>query len=402
MNKNYDIQAIRNDFPILKESVYLDNGATTQKPLQVIDRLSHYYKKENSNVHRGVYKLSQLATEAYEGARSILSQFINSSNEELIFTRGTTESINLTAFSFVEPHVGKGDEILISHMEHHSNIVPWQLLCERTGAVLKVIPVNDSGDIELDKFSEMLTSKTRFLSITHISNVLGTINPIKKMIDEAHKKGIPVLIDGAQAIARTRVDVKALNADFYAFSGHKMYAPTGIGVLYGKKELLNTMRPYQGGGDMIRRVTFEKTTYNDLPHKFEAGTPNIAAAAGLASAAGYLRSLGLANIEAYEHELLQYAEEKLKAIDDLHIIGDPEHRAAVLSFTLGDAHPHDIAHELSMDNIAVRAGHHCAQPLMNRFKVPATTRASLGLYNTKEEIDILAEKLPAIREKFKL
>ncbi|MDA3809398.1 MAG: cysteine desulfurase [Spirochaetaceae bacterium] len=402
MNRDYDVQLIRKDFPILKKTVYLDNGATTQKPNQVIERLSHFYKHENANVHRGVYKLSQLATEAYEGARTTVSRFINSSYEELIFTRGTTESINLVAFSFVEPLLKEGDEILISHMEHHSNIVPWQLVCERTGAVLKVIPVSDSGEIDKNTFKELLTGKTKILSLTHISNVLGTINPVKEMIETAQKKGVPVLIDGAQAIARTKIDVKELNADFYAFSGHKMYGPTGIGVLYGKRKLLEKMRPYQSGGDMIRRVTLEKTTYNDLPHRFEAGTPNIAGAVGLAAAIDYLNEIGMNNIERYEHELIQYAEKKLNAIKDLHIIGNPGNRAAVLSFTMGDAHPHDIAHELSIQNIAVRAGHHCAQPLMKRFNVPATTRASFGLYNTKEEIDLLAEKLPAIRERFKL
>lgn len=399
---NYDVETIRKDFPILDQSVYLDNGATTQKPQQVINRLKHYYNRENANVHRGVYKLSQLATEAYEGARKTIGQFINASSDQIIFTRGTTESINLTAFSFVEPLLSPGDEILISHMEHHSNIVPWQMVCERTGAILKVIPVSDSGDIEMESFLELLTDKTRFLSLTHISNVLGTINPIKKMIIKAHDSGIPVLIDGAQAVARTKVDVKDLNADFYAFSGHKMYGPTGIGILYGKRDLLEAMRPYQGGGDMIRRVTFEKTTYNDIPYKFEAGTPNIAGAAGLSAAVEYLNSIGLDKVEAHEQELLSYAEDKLREIEDLNIIGSPESRAAVLSFTLGDAHPHDIAHELSINNIAVRAGHHCAQPLMNRFKVPATTRVSLGLYNTKKEIDLLVEKLPEIREKFKL
>ncbi len=392
----------REDFPLAEQTNYLDNGATTQKPIQVIERLNRFYLNENANVHRGVYKLSQLATEAYENSRTAMAHFIHCDTDEIIYTRGTTESINLAAFSFVEPLVKKGDEILISHMEHHSNIVPWQLVCERTGAVLKVIPVNDSGDLELVQLDELLTEKTRFLSLTHISNVLGTINPIKEIIAKAHKKGIPVLIDGAQAIARTSVNVRELDADFYAFSGHKMYGPTGIGVLYGKRTLLETMRPYQSGGDMIRRVTLEKTTWNDLPYKFEAGTPNIAGAVGLAEAVKYLEKAGMDNIEEYEQELLNYAEEKLKAIEGLKIIGDPQKRAAVLSFTLGDAHPHDIAHELSIKKIAVRAGHHCAQPLMNRFKVPATTRVSLGLYNTKEEIDLLVEALPEIREKFKL
>jgi len=392
----------REDFPLIEQNVYLDNGATTQKPIQVIERLNRYYLNENANVHRGVYKLSQLATLAYEEARTTIAGFINAGEKEVIFTRGTTESINLTASSFVEPHVKEGDEILITHMEHHSNIVPWQLVCEKTGAVLKVIPVTDSGDLELDKLNDLFSEKTRFLSLTHISNVLGTVNPVKEIIKKAHDKGIAVLIDGAQAIARTSVDVKDLNADFYAFSGHKMYGPTGIGVLYGKTEFLNRMRPYQSGGDMIRRVTLEKTTWNDLPYKFEAGTPNIAGAVGLAEAVRYLNSIEMNKIEDYENSLLQYGEDKLKDIEGLKLIGTPEKRAAVLSFTLGDAHPHDIAHELSMKNIAVRAGHHCAQPLMNRFKVPATIRASFGLYNTEEEIDQLVEALPQIREKFKL
>jgi len=392
----------REDFPLIEQNVYLDNGATTQKPIQVIERLNRYYLNENANVHRGVYKLSQLATLAYEEARTTIAGFINAGEKEVIFTRGTTESINLTASSFVEPHVKEGDEILITHMEHHSNIVPWQLVCEKTGAVLKVIPVTDSGDLELDKLNDLFSEKTRFLSLTHISNVLGTVNPVKEIIKKAHDKGIAVLIDGAQAIARTSVDVKDLNADFYAFSGHKMYGPTGIGVLYGKTEFLNRMRPYQSGGDMIRRVTLEKTTWNDLPYKFEAGTPNIAGAVGLAEAVRYLNSIEMNKIEDYENSLLQYGEDKLKDIEGLKLIGTPEKRAAVLSFTLGDAHPHDIAHELSMKNIAVRAGHHCAQPLMNRFKVPATIRVSFGLYNTEEEIDQLVEALPQIREKFKL
>jgi len=392
----------REDFPLIEQNVYLDNGATTQKPIQVIERLNRYYLNENANVHRGVYKLSQLATLAYEEARTTIAGFINAGEKEVIFTRGTTESINLTASSFVEPHVKEGDEILITHMEHHSNIVPWQLVCEKTGAVLKVIPVTDSGDLELDKLNDLFSEKTRFLSLTHISNVLGTVNPVKEIIKKAHDKGIAVLIDGAQAIARTSVDVKDLNADFYAFSGHKMYGPTGIGVLYGKTEFLNRMRPYQSGGDMIRRVTLEKTTWNDLPYKFEAGTPNIAGAVGLAEAVRYLNSIEMNKIEDYENSLLQYGEDKLRDIEGLKLIGTPEKRAAVLSFTLGDAHPHDIAHELSMKNIAVRAGHHCAQPLMNRFKVPATIRASFGLYNTEEEIDQLVEALPQIREKFKL
>ena len=397
MNENYNVEVIRKDFPILKKSVYLDNGATTQKPEQVIQRLNHYYRNENANVHRGVYKLSQLATEAYEGARSTISRFINCSEKELIFTRGTTESINLTAFSLVEPLVKEGDEILISHMEHHSNIVPWQLVCKRTGALLTVIPVSDSGEIEMDIFETLLRDKTKFLSLTHISNVLGTINPIKEMIESAHQKGIPVLIDGAQAIARTKVDVRELDADFYAFSGHKMYGPTGIGVLYGKKDFLEKMRPYQSGGDMIRRVTFDKTTWNDLPHKFEAGTPNIAGAVGLGAALDYINRIGFDGAAQYEREIFWYAVNKLSVIPGLRLIGTAQNRVSVLSFILDGIQTADVGKELDKEGIAVRSGHHCAQPTMRRFGLEGTVRPSLAFYNTKEEIDRLVEAIYKIK-----
>jgi len=392
----------REDFPLLSEGVYLDSGATTQKPLSVIERIDRYYRHENANVHRGVYELSARATAAYEEARETVARFINANRDEVIFTRGTTESINLAAFSFAEPLLKPGDEILISHMEHHANIVPWQLLCERTGAHLKVIPIDRKGNLDRLALRLMMTEKTKLLSLTHISNVLGTVNPVKEIIAEAHKQGIPVLIDGAQAIGRMPVDVRDLDADFYAFSGHKMYGPTGIGILYGKKKQLERMRPYQSGGDMILRVTFEKTTWNEIPHKFEAGTPHIAGAIGLAEAVRYLRGIGMEKVEAHEAKLMSYALEKLGQIGGLEIIGSPEKRSGALAFTLGDAHPHDIAHELAMKNIAVRAGHHCAQPLMNFYKVPAATRMSLGLYNSREDIDILAQALPEIREKFRL
>jgi len=392
----------RVDFPLLREGAYLDSGATTQKPLAVIDRINRFYREENANVHRGVYELSAKATAAYEDARETLARMINADRDEVVFTRGTTESINLAAFSFAEPLLNRGDEVLISHMEHHANIVPWQLLCERTGALLKVVPIDREGNLDRLALSRMMSEKTKLLSLTHISNVLGTVNPVKEIIAEAHGQGIPVLIDGAQAIGRMPVNVKDLDADFYAFSGHKMYGPTGIGVLYGKKSQLKRMRPYQSGGDMILRVTFEKTTWNDIPYKFEAGTPHIAGAIGLAEAARYLMGIGMDKVETHEAELMTYALEKLGQIAGLGIIGSPEKRSGALTFTLGDAHPHDIAHELAMKNIALRAGHHCAQPLMNFYKIPAATRMSLGLYNEKEDIDILAANLPKIREKFRL
>jgi cysteine desulfurase/selenocysteine lyase len=392
----------RDDFPILRQGVYLDSGATTQKPHTVIERIKQFYEEENANVHRGVYRLSEKATIAYEEARKTIARFVGAQTEEIIFTRGTTESINLAAFSFVEPLLQKGNEILITYMEHHANIVPWQQVCERTGALLKVVPIKTNGDLDREALRSLMSEKTKFLSLAHVSNVLGTINPVKEIIEEAHKLNIPVLVDGAQAVARMPVDMKDLDADFYAFSGHKMYGPTGIGVLYGKKKWLSQMRPYQSGGDMILRVTFEKTTWNDVPHKFEAGTPHIAGAVGLAAAIRYLEKTGIEKIEQWEEDLMSYAMKKLAEIDQLKIIGNPERKTGAITFTLGDAHPHDIAHELAMKDIAVRAGHHCAQPLLNHYKVPAATRLSLGMYNNREDIDKLVAELPLIREKFKL
>lgn len=392
----------KDDFPILRQGVYLDSGATTQKPRAVIKRIKQFYEEENANVHRGVYRLSEKATIAYEDARKSVARFIGGETDEIIFTRGTTESINLTAFSFVEPLLHEKDEILITQMEHHANIVPWQQLCERTGAILKVIPINSDGELNRKALKSLLSQKTKLLSLAHVSNVLGTINPVKEIIEEAHRHNIPVLVDGAQAVARMPVNMKELDADFYAFSGHKMYGPTGIGVLYGKKKWLDQMRPYQCGGDMILRVTFEKTTWNEIPHKFEAGTPHIAGAVGLAEAIRYLEQKGMETIENRERELMTYALAQLDTIDQLDIIGKPSARTGAITFTLGDAHPHDIAHELAMKDIAVRAGHHCAQPLLNHYKVTAATRLSLGLYNNREDIDRLVAELPGIREKFKL
>ncbi|MFN8359506.1 MAG: cysteine desulfurase [Candidatus Kapaibacterium sp.] len=393
-------ELLRQDFPILhqkiygKQLVYLDNAATTQKPLVVIDAVSRYYSTINSNIHRGVHFLSQQATDSYEAARKTVQKFINaSSTKEIIFTRGTTESVNLVASSYGKANIGEGDEILISTMEHHSNIVPWQMLCEETGAVLKVIPINDAGEIILEEYAQLLTERTKIVSIVHVSNSLGTINPVKHMVAMAHERGIPVLLDGAQAVQHIAVDVQDLDCDFYAFSGHKLYAPTGIGVLYGKRAHLEKMRPYQGGGDMILSVSFDKTTYNDLPHKFEAGTPDIAGVIGLGAAITYLQSIGLDAIEAYEKELLSYATATLSKIKQLRIIGTAADKSSVVSFVIDGIHPHDIGTMLDREGIAVRAGHHCTQPTMKRFGVPATTRASISFYNTPSEIDILAKAL---------
>jgi cysteine desulfurase/selenocysteine lyase len=392
-----DPYQIRPDFPILgttchqKPLVYLDNAATTQKPKQVIEAEAHYYNCQNANIHRGVYTLSQLATELHEQARRKIRKFINAAEDrEIIFTRGTTESINLVASSFGRANIKTGDEIIISGMEHHSNIVPWQLLTQQTGAKLKVIPFNDRGELLLDEFHKLLSPRTRIISIVHLSNSLGTINPVGQIIQLAHRNGIPVLVDGAQWIAHKPTDVRALDVDFYCFSGHKMFGPTGIGVLYGKAHLLEAMPPYQGGGDMISSVTFERTTYNDLPYKFEAGTPNIAGAIALGSAIDYIQSLGLDRIDAYEHQLFDYATEKLKEIPELRIVGTAKNKASVLSFVLRDIHPHDVGTILDGEGIAVRTGHHCCQPVMDRLDIPATARASIAAYNTKEEIDALA------------
>ena len=389
-----NVEEVRKDFPILhrqvngKPLVYFDNGATSQKPQVVIDAITNYYTNENSNIHRGIHTLSQEATDAYEKARTTVQQFINAQhNHEIIFTSGTTGSINLVASSFGKKHIHAGDEIIISTMEHHSNIVPWQMLCEEKGAVLKVIPISDKGELLLEEFKKLLSSKTKMVAITHVSNTLGTINPVKEIIKLAKAVGAFVLIDGAQAVPHTKVDVQALDCDFYAFSGHKMFGPTGVGILYGKESILNELPPYQGGGDMIKTVTFEKTTYNELPHKFEAGTPNIVGGIGLGVAINYMNSIGIDNIEAYEHELLAYATEQIKQIEGVRIIGEAQNKASVLSFLVDGTHPTDIGMIIDKLGIAIRTGHHCTEPLMNRFNIPGTARASFAFYNTKEEID---------------
>ncbi len=404
----YDVHSIRNDFPILRRTargrplVYLDNAATTQKPKQVIDRIVRYYSEENSNVHRGVHYLSEVATASYEDARRFVQRYINARDvKEIVFTRGTTESINLVAQSWGRANVREGDEILISAIEHHSNIVPWQMLCEEKRAKLRVIPVNDAGELLIDEYERMLHPRVKLVSVGHGSNALGTINPIKRMIAAAHANGSLVLIDGAQGVPHLRIDVQDLDCDFYAFSGHKVYGPTGIGVLYGRQALLDAMPPWQGGGDMILSVSFEKTTYNALPYKFEAGTPNIAGVVGLAAALEYVSSIGIDAISAYEHDLLLYATQRLQEIEGLRIIGTAREKAAVISFVLEGVHPHDIGTILDQEGIAVRTGHHCAQPLMMRFNVPATGRASFGLYNTKEEADVLAAGLRKVIEVFR-
>lgn len=403
----FPIEKIRADFPILKEKirnkplVYLDNAATCQKPQAVIDSISHLYMHEYANVHRGVHTLSVKATDRYEGAREKVKDFINAkSTKEIIFVKGTTEAINLIAQTFGKANIRSGDEILITAMEHHSNIVPWQMLCEETGAVLKVAPINLQGELIYDEFEKLISDKTRLVSVVHMSNALGTINPVKKIIAAAKAKNIPVLLDGAQAIPHMSVDVQALDCDFYAFSGHKLYAPSGIGVLYGKQALLEAMPPYQGGGDMIRKVTFEDTEYNTLPYKFEAGTPSIADVVGLGAAIDYLTDVGMDNVAAYEAELLDYATEKAKQIEGLRIIGEAKDKGAILSFVLDKIHPHDIGTMLDSLGIAIRAGHHCAMPVMDFFEVPATARASFAMYNTKEEIDVLMNGIEQLIEVF--
>ncbi|NOQ77477.1 MAG: SufS family cysteine desulfurase [Methylococcaceae bacterium] len=403
----FPIEKIRADFPILKEKirnkplVYLDNAATCQKPQAVIDSISHLYMHEYANVHRGVHTLSIKATDRYEGAREKVKDFINAkSTKEIIFVKGTTEAINLIAATFAKANVKKGDEILITAMEHHSNIVPWQMFCEQTGAVLKVAPINLQGELIYEEFEKLISDKTKLVSVVHMSNALGTINPVKKIIAAAKAKNIPVLLDGAQAIPHMSVDVQDLDCDFYAFSGHKLYAPSGIGVLYGKQALLEAMPPYQGGGDMIRKVTFEETEYNGLPYKFEAGTPSIADVVGLGAAIDYLTEIGMDNIAAYEAELLDYATEKASKIEGLRIIGEAKDKGAILSFVLDKIHPHDIGTMLDSLGIAIRAGHHCAMPVMDFFEVPATARASFAMYNTKEEIDSLMNGIEQLIEVF--
>ena len=402
-----DVTTIRADFPILqrrvhgKPLVYLDNAATTQKPEAVIDRVARYYRAENANVHRGVHVLSVEATEAYDAARERVRRFLNAAEaREVVFVRGATEAINLVAATFGRAHVGAGDEIVISEMEHHSNIVPWQMLCEERDARLRVVPITDAGELRLDEYERLLGARTRIVAVTHVSNALGTINPLESIVRLAHDRGIPVLIDGAQAVAHMPVDVQAMGCDFYVFSGHKVFGPTGIGVLYGRAALLDGMPPYQGGGDMIRSVTFERTLYNDLPYKFEAGTPNIGGAIGLAAAIDYLAAIDPGRVAAYEHDLLVYGTEALADIPGLHLTGTAPNKAGILSFVIDDIHPHDIGTILDREGVAIRAGHHCCQPLMARLHVPATARASLALYNTREEIDALAASLRAARAVF--
>jgi cysteine desulfurase / selenocysteine lyase len=402
-----NVYRIREDFPTLKQKVhgkpliYLDNAATSQKPQAVLDTLLRYYTSENSNVHRGLHFLSELATKKYEVARIKIQRFINAADfREIIFVRGTTEAINLVACTYGRQHVRAGDEIVISALEHHSNIVPWQMLCEEKGAFLRVVPINDRGELLLEEYEKLLTPRTRLVAVNHVSNALGTVNPIRKIVELAHQRGIPVLVDGAQAVPHTRVDVRELDCDFYAFSGHKVYGPTGIGVLYGKAALLETMPPFQGGGDMISSVTFEKTTYNKIPYKFEAGTPNIAGVIGLGAAIDYLNSIDMEAVAVNEHGLLEYATDAISAVPGVRLIGTAREKAAVVSFVLDGVHPHDVGTILDQEGIAVRAGHHCAQPVMDRFGVPATVRASLGLYNTREEIDTLVAGLHKVSEVF--
>lgn len=402
-----DIQAIRNDFPILKQTiygknlVYLDNAATTQKPQVVIDALRHYYQCDNANIHRGVHQLSERATAAYEDTRETVRAFFNAqSTKEIIFTRGTTESVNLVASSWGGANVGEGDEILISHMEHHSNIVPWQMLCARTKAVLKVIPMNEAGELDMVAYASLLSERTKLVGIVHMSNALGTINPIASMIAQAHAVGAKVLVDGAQSAAHIATDVQALDIDFFATSAHKMYGPTGVGILIGKEALLQAMPPYQGGGDMILMVTFEQTQYNDLPHKFEAGTPNIAGVIGFGQALKYIQSIGFPAIAKREKSLLQYATSQAQSFAGLRQIGTAKDKACVLSFVLDGVHPHDLGTILDREGVAIRAGHHCAMPVMQFFKVPATARASFSIYNTEAEVDALFLALKKARDMF--
>ena len=403
----YDIQKIREDFPILdrevygKPLIYLDNGATTQKPRQVVEAITDEYYSVNANVHRGVHFLSQQATELLEASRETVRRFINArSSNEIVFTRGTTESINLLASSFADSQMKEGDEVIVSVMEHHSNIVPWQLQAARKGIVLKVIPMNDRGELLLDEYEKLFSERTKLVSFAHVSNVLGTVNPAKEMIATAHAHGVPVLIDGAQSVPHMKVDVQDLDADFFAFSGHKIYGPTGVGVLYGKEEWLDKLPPYQGGGEMIQSVSFEKTTFNELPFKFEAGTPDYIGTTALAKALDYVSAIGMENIAAHEHELTLYAMQRLKEINGMRIFGEAEHKSSVISFLVGNIHHLDMGTLLDRLGIAVRTGHHCAQPLMIRMGIEGTVRASFGLYNTKEEIDMLAAGIERVSRMF--
>jgi len=402
-----DVSAIRKEFPILaqqvhgKPLVYLDSAATSQKPRCVIEALTRFYRMDNANIHRGVHELSERSTLAFEAARGKVRGFLNAANtREIVFVRGATEGINLLAQTYGRTHVGAGDEIVISALEHHSNIVPWQMLCEEKKAVLRVIPINDRGEIELDAFEKLLNPRTRLVAVSHVSNALGTINSVREIVQRAHEFNVPVLIDGCQAVPHMNVDVRNLDCDFYVFSGHKVFGPTGIGVLYGKEKLLEGMPPWQGGGDMIRSVTFEKTTYNDLPYKFEAGTPNIAGVIGLGAAIDYLDQIGMDAIAAYEHDLMEYGTRALENISGLRLVGTAREKAGVLSFVLDGVHPHDAGTILDREGVAVRTGHHCAQPVMDRFGVSSTTRASLAFYNTREDIDALVAGIHKVKAVF--
>jgi cysteine desulfurase / selenocysteine lyase len=402
-----DVSKARQDFPALHQMVhgqplaYLDNAATSQKPHSVMEAMTRFYCEDCANIHRGVHALSERATECYECSRIKLQRFLNArESAEIIFLRGTTEAVNLVAQTYGRKFISSGDEIIISEMEHHSNIVPWQILCEFTGGKLRVVPINDAGELLLDEYEKLLGPRTKLVSMAHISNALGTVNPVKEIIAMAHAHKVPVLIDGAQAAAHCKVDVQELGADFYAFSGHKLYGPTGIGVLYGRREMLEKLPPWQGGGDMINSVTFERTTYNKLPYKYEAGTPNIEGAIGLGAALDYIERLGLENITNYERQLLDYATEQVSAIPGVRIIGTAREKSGVISFLVGDIHPHDIGTILDQQGIAIRAGHHCAQPVMKRFGIPATARASFAFYNTREEVDRLVAGIEKVREVF--
>lgn len=407
LTSQFNVAAIRKDFPNLqvtvrgKPLVYLDSAATTFKPRKVLQAIAHYYENECANVHRGIHFLSEQATKDFEGVRTKIKNFINAERStEIIFTRGTTESINIVANSYGRKFLQKGDEIIISHMEHHSNIVPWQILCEEKGCVLKVVPINDNGELIYEEYEKLLCSKTKLVSMVYISNSLGTVNPIKKVIAAAHRLKIPVLIDGAQAINHKKIDVRDLDCDFFVFSGHKLYGPTGVGVLYGKTDLLNSMPPFLGGGDMIASVTFEKTTYNVLPYKFEAGTPHIAGVIGLGAAIDYVQSIGLNQIAEYEKELLDYGTKLLKTIPNIRLIGTAREKVVILSFVLPNIHAHDLGTLVDEDGVAIRTGHHCTMPIMQRFGVPATSRASLAFYNTKEELEVLVDSVNRARKVF--
>ncbi|PYV83926.1 MAG: cysteine desulfurase CsdA [Acidobacteria bacterium] len=407
VKRAYDVQRIRRDFPILardvrgKKLVYLDNAATSQKPQIVLDAIARYYEQENANIHRGVHFLSELATSKHDHARQIVQKFINAPHaHEIVFVRGATEAINLVAQTYGRKHVSSCDEVLVTAMEHHSNIVPWQILCDEKNAKLRVAPINELGELIMAEFEKLIGPRTKIIAIPHVSNALGTVNPVAKIVELAHTRNIPVVVDGAQAAPHTKIDVQSLGCDFYAFSSHKMFGPMGMGVLYGKTELLEAMPPYQGGGDMISSVTFEKTIYNKLPFKFEAGTPDVAGAIGLGVAIEYLNAIGMDNIAAYEHELLAYATEKVSAISGVRLIGTARDKAGVLSFVMDNVHPHDIGTILDQEGIAIRTGHHCAQPVMQCFGIPATARASLALYNTKDEVDALAAGIKKVQEVF--